>query len=135
MSDPQKRDAADALAAMTGGAVRNDVEAPLGGDFSVAAPAPDPSVFAPKHSTRDLLLERRIHTRRTLIPILLTVGVLMPLVGGLKWLRGSDSPFAAWPLWAPVVLFLCGLLLLTLGYANMMQVRQMMRRISLPDRR
>ena len=135
MSKIRPDDAADALAAMTGGAVRNDVEAPLGGDFSVAAPPPDPSVFAPKQSTRDLVLERRIHNRRTLIPILLTCGVLMPAVGSLKWLRGADSPFAAWPTWAPVVLSLCGLLLLVLAVANMTQVRQMMRRISLSPHR
>ena len=128
MSRTGRDDAADALAAMTGGAVRNDVEPPLGGDEMVAAPAPDPSVFAPKRSTRDLHLERRIHNRRTLIPILLTCGVLMPLVGSLKWLRGLESPFAAWPLWAPLVLFAFGLIMLTLAYANMKQVRRMMPR-------
>jgi hypothetical protein len=135
MAETRREDAADALAAMTGGTVRNDVEAPLGGDFSVAAPAPDASVFAPKRSTHDLVLERRIHHRRTLIPILLTCGVLMPAVGSLKWLRGADSPFATWPTWAPVVLALCGLILWALAAANMAQVRQMLRRISLSPHR
>ena len=135
MAETPRDDAADARAAMTGGAVRTAVEAPIGGDFSVAAPAPDPSVFAPKRSTRDLVLERRIHNRRTLIPILLTCGVLMPAVGSLKWLRGADSPFATWPTWAPVVLSLCGLVLLVLAFANMTQVRHMMRRISLSPHR
>jgi hypothetical protein len=38
-------------------------------------------------------------------------------------------------LWAPLALFLCGLILLALASANMMQARQMMRRISLPSHR
>ena len=125
-SAADRDDAADALAAMTGGAVRNDVEAPPGGDEMLAAPPPDPSVFAPKHSTRDLLAERRIHHRRTLIPILLTCGVLMPAVGSLKWARGPDSPFSSWPIWAPVVLSLCGVVMLALAVVNMMQVRRLM---------
>ena len=128
MSKLRPDDAADALAAMTGGAVRNDVEPPPGGDEMVAAPAPDPSVVAPKRATRDLQLERRSHHRRTLIPILLTCGVLMPSIGSLRWLRGPESPFAAWPVWAPLLLFVFGLMLLALAYANMSQVRRLMQR-------
>ena len=126
MGQTGKDDAAEALAAMTEGGVRNDVEAPLGGDEMLAAPPPDPSVFAPRYSTRDLLAERRIHHRRTLIPILLTCGVLMPLVGSLKWVRGPDSPFASWPIWAPVLLAMSGAALLALAFANMRQVKRMM---------
>ena len=135
MAETRRDDAADALAAMTGGAVRNDVEAPLAGDEMLAAPPPDPSVFAPKRSTRDLVADRRIHNRRTLIPILLTCGVLLPAVGSLKWVRGPDSPFASWPVWAPVVLALCGLVLLTLAVGNMVQVKHMMQRSAPPTRR
>jgi hypothetical protein len=99
------------------------------------APAPDASVFAPRCSTRDLIAERRIHNRRTLIPILLTCGVLMPAVGSLKWLRGPESAFATWPIWAPLLLVACGVLLLLLAIANMVQVRHMMRRTPLPTDR
>ena len=103
--------------------------AAAGGDEDLlAAPPPDASVFAPKRSTRDLIAERRIHNRRTFIPILLTCGVLMPAIGTLKWLRGPESPFTAWPIWAPIVLFVCGIVLLLLAVANMMQVREMLRR-------
>ena len=128
MAESRDEDPADALAAMTGGTVENDVEPQAGGDEMLAAPPPDPSVFAPKRATRDLHIERRIHNRRTLIPILLTCGVLMPIVGALKWLMPDDSPFAAWSIWAPVALTVCGLVLLALAAANMLQVRQMMRR-------
>ena len=113
-----------------GGGTGDDVDMSAGGDDSniSGAPAPDASVFAPRRSTRDLIAERRIHNRRTLIPILLTCGVLMPAVGSLKWLRGPESPFATWPTWAPLVLVGCGVLLLLLAVANMVQVREMMRR-------
>ena len=133
MPDPPNHDPADALAAMTRGDVSGDSElvsdpaASANSDEILAAPAPDPSVFAPRRPTRDLRADRQLHSRRTLIPILLTCGVLMPAVGALKWLRGPESPFAAWPIWAPLVLAGCGLVLLLLAVVNMMQVRQMMR--------
>ena len=115
----------------TGGAAGDDViddrAANASSDEILAAPAPDASVFASRRPTRDLRAERQIHTRRTLIPILLTCGVLMPVVGALKWLRGPESPFAAWPVWAPIALAACGVVLLLLAFGNMMQVRQLMR--------
>jgi hypothetical protein len=130
MADSREQDPADALAAMTGGAAKDEfsdaAEQRAGDDDMMSAPAPDASVFAPRRSTRDLVAERRIHNRRTLIPILLTCGVLMPIVGALKWLRGPESPFSAWPVWAPFLLVACGLVLLLLAFANMMQVRRMM---------
>jgi hypothetical protein len=141
MADSREPDPADALAAMASGSAGGRVGDDDGGgadgddraasasssDDILAAPAPDASVFAPRRPTRDLRAERQIHNRRTLIPILLTCGVLMPAVGALKWLRGPDSPFAAWPVWVPIVLGACGVVLLLLAAGNMMQVRQMMR--------
>ena len=130
MTEPRNNDPADALAAMTGGtseASAADEYADREDDL-LAAPAPDPSVFAPRRSTRDLIAERRIHNRRTLIPILLTCGVLMPAVGSLKWLMGPESPFASWSIWAPVALGACGAVLLTLAVANMLQVKHLMER-------
>jgi len=132
MAHSRKDDPADALAAMTsgaagGGGVNDDPAASASSDDIVAAPAPDASVFAPRRPTRDLVADRQIHNRRTLIPILLTCGVLMPAVGALKWVRGPESPFSAWPVWAPIALGACGVVLLLLAVANMMQVRQMMR--------
>ncbi len=143
MADSREHDPADALAAMTGdgggddAGAEDDVEMRGGVDDPnlSGAPAPDASVFAPRRSTRDLIAERRIHNRRTLIPILLTCGVLMPAVGSLKWLRGPESPFATWPTWAPLVLVACGVLLLLLAIANMTQVRQMMMRRTPPSSR
>jgi hypothetical protein len=134
MSNSREHDPADALAAMTSGGagagddgVVDDGAASASSDDILAAPAPDASVFAPRRPTRDLVADRQIHHRRTLIPILLTCGVLMPAVGALKWLRGPESPFAAWPVWAPIALAACGVVMLLLAVVNMMQVRQMMR--------
>jgi hypothetical protein len=133
MADSREHDPADALAAMTGdgGGGGDAIDPSLGATSDdpnlSGAPAPDASVFAPRRSTRDLIAERRIHNRRTLIPILLTCGLLMPAVGSLKWLRGPESPFATWSIWAPLALVACGVLLLLLAIANMVQVRQMMR--------
>jgi hypothetical protein len=126
MADSRQHDPADALAAMTSGGGGDAVDERVGGDDMMAAPAPDASVFAPRRSTRDLVAERRIRNRRTLIPILLTCGVLMPAVGALKWLRGPESPFSVWPIWAPLALIGFGIVLLLLAVANMMQVRRMM---------
>ena len=98
------------------------------GDDMLGAPAPDASVFAPRRSTRDLIAERQLNNRRTLIPILLTCGVLLPAVGSLKWLRGPESAFTAWPVWAPLLLAALGALMLFLAIVSMIQVRQMMRR-------
>jgi hypothetical protein len=138
MADSGEHDPADALAAMTGGGSAgdaiDDAQQPAGDDDMMAAPAPDASVFAPRRTTRDLATDRHIHNRRTLIPILLTCGVLLPAIGSLKWLRGPESPFAAWPMWAPLLLAACGLLMLLLAFANMRQVRHMMRASRLPAR-
>lgn len=136
MAETNKRQIADALAAMGDGNVADPyAEPPPPGTGRFAppeaeraiAPPPDPSVFAAKRATRELVAERQLHTKRTFIPILLTSGVLLPVMGSLKWLMGPDSPFAAWSVWVPVALSACGLVLLMLARANMVQVRQLMR--------
>ena len=135
MADSREHDPADALAAMTSGGGGDDVvEEREGGDDMMAAPAPDASVFAPRRSTRDLVTERRLRNRRTLIPILLTCGVVMPAIGALKWLRGAESPFSVWPIWAPLALIGFGIVLLSLAIVNMMQVRQLMQQTPSPSR-
>jgi hypothetical protein len=99
-------------------------------DDAVIVPAPDASVFAPKpihhrhigltHGT----VYQTVEFRRTIIPILLTCGVLMIAFGLLKPLLGQDSPLADLPGWLPIVLFAAGALLLGLAVLNMLSVRQ-----------
>ena len=125
---------ADALAAMSGD--ENETPAPspsaridqaLDTDDAVAAPAPDASVFAPKQRTADLIAQRRLHSQRTAIPILLTCGILLPAIGALKWLAPRDSVFAQWDIWMPLALGQVGVLLLIVAVINMLHVRQALR--------
>jgi hypothetical protein len=101
-------------------------------DDEVAAPAPDASVFAPRRRTADLLLERRVHNQRTAIPVLLTCGVILPLIGSFKWLASRDSIFAQWDIWMPVILSIAGVLLLAVAVINMLHVRDALRRRESP---
>jgi hypothetical protein len=116
---------ADALAAMSGGQA-----APIpsnADDENLAAPAPDQSVFAPRHRTADLLAEQRLRTQRTAIPILLTCGLLLPAIGTLKWLAPADSVFAQWDLFMPLGLGAVGALLVAAAVINMLHVRDALR--------
>src|SRR5947209_8033387 len=107
MGKANKDELADALAAMsqTSGPTASDAVNPAGiepaatapkPDDVMLAPPPDASVFAPRRSTANLLAEQRLRAQRTAIPILLTCGVMLPIVGSLKWLAGEDSVFARW---------------------------------------
>ena len=130
MAKSQKDLAAEALAAMTGSSPPPD---PVGEmsyaptDDSVAAPAPDVSVFAPRHRTADLVAQRQLDAYQTAIPILLTLGVIFPTVGSLKWLAGESSPFAECDTWVSVVFLLMGAGLLAVGVINMLHVRNVLR--------
>src|SRR4051812_41409650 len=77
-------------------------------DDAVAAPAPDAAVFAPRQSTAALVARQRLEHKRTLIPVLLTSGVLLPAIGSLKWLAGRDTWFADMELWVPLVMSAAG---------------------------
>ena len=126
MAKSEKDLAAEALAAMTGSSPPPDPVGDVSGgpaDEPVAAPAPDVSVFAPKRRTAELILQRQLDAYRTAIPILLTLGLLFPVVGSLKWLAGEGSPFAEWDIWVPVALGLAGAGLLAVGIINILHVR------------
>ncbi len=96
---------------------------------AVIVPAPPPSVFAakPKPATPHAHRAAVLHTlgfKRTMVPILLTGGVLLPLFGALKFLRGDNSPFSGLPTWVMVLLLIAGAILLAFGVMNMLQIRQ-----------
>lgn len=148
MTDPRKQNLADALAAMSGGpaatpsagergaraAPRTPVGAApsaprpdptQGADDAATVPPPDPSVFAPRHTGQALRRARALRQKRTFVPILLTLGLLLPALGSLKWLM-PDTPFATWP--TPLVLALPagGVCLLVVAILNMLQVKSML---------
>ncbi len=93
-------------------------------------PAPDASVFEPRSKpavSEDFKAKatarKNLEFRRTLIPILLTCGVMMLGFASLKFLTGSDSMLATVPLWVPILLILAGLILIGLGVVNMLSVK------------
>jgi len=95
------------------------------GDDRAVIPPPPRSAFAPKRSTRQLLAERQLDVKRTVIPILLTCGTLLLAGGALKWVGGPNLPFAAWDARVAAGLCACGLVVLLVGVVNMLQVRSM----------
>src|SRR5205085_11901771 len=57
----------------------------------------------------------RLNFRRTLIPILLTLGVALPVLGGWWFALDQDSPLRGVGLGLPTTLIAVGVILLTLG--------------------
>jgi hypothetical protein len=95
-------------------------------DDAVIVPAPTADVFA--HHPAPVRAPRtpfyaRLSFRRTIIPILLTMGVALPGCA-VWWLsQDEDSPARALGLKFPLTFALVGLVLLALGIVNMLHVR------------
>jgi hypothetical protein len=97
-------------------------------DDSVAVPAPTHDVFTkPRSSSYSRRARHSLFGRRTVVPILLTNGVLLPVLGGLWFLTEEDSPFRIPGIALPIALIVVGLLLLTLGLANALALRHLLR--------
>jgi hypothetical protein len=62
--------------------------------------------------------------RRTSIPILLSTGVMMLLMGVLRFVVDEASPLAMLALWTTVMLLVAGPVLILLGVANMLHVKK-----------
>jgi hypothetical protein len=121
--NPSKSEVADALASMRTVSDAPAADAPIVEQIASAA-APTRSITTPRHlnRSRDAAAARTLQTRRTMIPILLTLGVLLPIVGSLKWLSAPESPFAQWPASLVLILIAAGVVLLILAAINMSQV-------------
>ena len=61
--------------------------------------------------------------KQTLIPILLTCGVMLPLFGALHFVMDEDSVFGALPPWFCIMLLIIGLVLLGFAVLNMIVVK------------
>lgn len=88
-------------------------------------PAPSVEYLAhpPHHapaSTRSTA-ERTIRFRRTVIPIMLTSGMLMVAATVLKYTVHADAPLAAMPTWTAVLLLAAGVALLVVAGLNIAQ--------------
>jgi hypothetical protein len=101
-------------------------------DDTVMVPAPAPEVFAPHPPIAAAAAPAALHAvhipkslgfRRTVIPVLLTCGVLLIGIGLLRWLGGGDSIFADMTI--PMSATLCGsgFFLLIVAVLNMLQVK------------
>jgi hypothetical protein len=64
--------------------------------------------------------------RRTLIPILLTTGLCLVVMGFTKWLCAPDTLLGAQPIWMTIACFTFGALSFALGLLNMIQVKAVM---------
>jgi len=70
---------------------------------------------------------RALDRRRTIIPLLLTAGLLLLATAVLRFVAHPDSPLAGLPAWIPVVLVLVAAVILGVAGLNMAQVRQHLR--------
>ena len=146
MADPYKQKLADALAGMTSGQVPAEPEpdrtaasssefassgpasasAQTGFDDDAAvAPRPDPQKLG-RHLVEHTRHESSLRAKRTLIPILLTLGVLLPVMASLKWLSSPESAFAEWSSGLALAMLVAGLVILAAAIANMLSVKHML---------
>ena len=66
---------------------------------------------------------QKLGYRQTLIPILLTTGLCLFVLGATKWICAPDTRLGAQPVWLAVAWFVMGGLSLLLGLLNMLQVK------------
>jgi hypothetical protein len=94
-------------------------------DDAMLAPAPDPSMLAHPLPYRPKPIRRGIslQAKRTLIPILLTTGLLLIVFGALRFVMGPDSPYAKMPNWLTALVSVSGLILLAGAVFTMLQVQ------------
>ena len=117
------------------GEVAGDQSTALSGDViddddSVIVPAPDPSVFEYRTKTAAQAREKVARAKnmqffRTLIPILLTCGVLLLVFASLKFTSGADSMLSDLPIWIPAVLVVMAIVLLSLAVMLMLVVKNL----------
>jgi hypothetical protein len=95
-------------------------------DDRVIVPAPTADVFL-HHGTGASARRtpaRRLSLRRTLIPILLTAGLILFVLGLLRFLWTENNPLAGLQPWLVVIMFIFALVLWGLAAVNMLAVKQ-----------
>jgi hypothetical protein len=104
--------------------------APLDDD-AMLAPPPDASQFGGPVGYKSPAVRRRAagpEFKQTMIPILLTCGVLLLVFGALKFVLGPDSPYSNLAPWVTIMVFAMGVALLGLAVFTMLQVQDQLRR-------
>lgn len=104
-------------------------------DDAVIVPAPTMEQLASPRRSRSATSKvgagappygRSIGVRRTIIPVLLTLGVLLPALGGGWFVLPPESTFKPVGSTLPIVLLALGPLMLLMAAFNMMHVRSVM---------
>ena len=96
----------------------------------VNVPAPGPEVFLPRKSRSQRNARRRalesVGYRRTIVPIMLTLGVMLPTLCGLWYMLDEGSPFKKINSKLPPVLLGIGVLFLLCGILNVIQLKHLL---------
>ena len=101
-------------------------------DDTLNLPAPGPEAFAPRRPPvrpKRELVSRTVGFKQTLIPILLSQGVLLPLIATYLLVLGEESPLAGHA-WIPLSLLGIGLVLLLFAVITMLQVRNQLAKVA-----
>jgi hypothetical protein len=99
-------------------------------DDTLNLPAPSPEMLAhrprPPQAKREPLA-RTLGFKQTLIPILLTMGIMLAGIAAWSFALGDESPVAA-KSWITVAVLAIGALMLVLAVITMLQVRNQLSR-------
>jgi hypothetical protein len=98
-------------------------------DDTLNLPAPSPEMLAHRPlqpRAKGELISRTVGFKQTLIPILLTLGVMMAGIAAWSFVLGEESPVAA-AAWIPMAVLGIGALMLVLAVITMLQVRSQLR--------
>jgi NADH:ubiquinone oxidoreductase subunit K len=97
-------------------------------DEETIAAAPDASAFAPRasgHKPAHVAIYAKLFFRRTIIPILLTCGIMLPAIGVWSMLD-HNAPLAAVGTHVEILMIVVGAILLGLGIVNALHVKHIM---------
>jgi hypothetical protein len=72
---------------------------------------------------------RSIGVRRTIIPVLLTLGVMLLAASTVRYFVSEDAPLSALPPWSSIAGYIIGGMLLFVAALNILQVRSELARI------
>jgi hypothetical protein len=103
--------------------------APPDDDDAVIVPPPDRAAFihAKKPAAKPKLAAyQTLHFRQTIIPIMLTTGVMAIVLACIRLAISDDSIFSKIPGSVAAILAVIGLVLLAVAVMNMMQVKQIL---------
>jgi hypothetical protein len=102
----------------------DDDDAVIIPDLSADRLVPRTTYGAPQSSARGAL--RSLSFRRTMIPILLTCGLMLPALAGLWFATDPDHIVRGTGMWLPVTFIVLGAVFLLLAVVNMAQVKHLM---------